>query len=121
MNALRCMRDNAGFDIIEEVRERYANRITRLNMSAWKKDKLISSAKDTDIVRIISCEDADLVWTSDNWATRNEEPMKDTGLGLWHRDFDHGSFAPGTKLIFTFRYRANNAWEGRDYEISIWG
>jgi len=121
IKVLRSMRDNAGFDIIEEVKERYADRITKLHMSAWKKDKLISSAKNTDIVRIISYEDADLVWTKDNWATRNEEPMSSTGLGIWNRDFDHESFAPGTKLIFTFRYRANGAWEGRDYEINIWG
>lgn len=121
IKVLRSMRDNAGFDIIEEVRERYAGRITRLHISAWKKDKLISSAKSTDMVRIISYEDADIVWTRDGWATRHEEPLSATGLGIWHRDFDHGSFSPGTKLIFTFRYKANGAWEGRNYEIDIRG
>ncbi|MBW7957725.1 MAG: hypothetical protein H3C68_07515 [Deltaproteobacteria bacterium] len=116
---LRSMRDRECFDTIKEVRERFVECLTSLPIAEWKKGMEIGSAKSSETVRIASSREAHIVWTDNDWATRNEEPMKGTGLGIWHRDFDAGKLKPGAKLVFTFRYADTGEWEGRDYEIGI--
>lgn len=116
---LRSMRDRECCDTIKAVHERYVECLTSLPIAEWKKGMEISSARNSDTVRITSFRDAHIVWTDDDWATRKEERMKVTGLDIWHRDFEAGRLAPGASLKFTFRYADNGEWEGRDYEIGI--
>lgn len=116
---LRSMRDWHCFDTIKEVHERYVECLTSLPIAEWKKGMETGSAKSSDIVRVTSPREAHIVWTVDDWATRNEEPMKGTGLGIWHRDFEAGRLAPGARLVFTLRYADTGEWEGRDYSIGI--
>ncbi|OGP16110.1 MAG: hypothetical protein A2V21_311325 [Deltaproteobacteria bacterium GWC2_55_46] len=117
---LRSARDNAGCDLVEEVKARYIDRLTKLPMAAWKKSQPVSAASSGEILRIISLREANLVWTSDNWATKTEEPMAGTGLRIWRTDFSPERFAPGTRLFFTFYYNDTGEWEGKDYEIRIY-
>ncbi len=117
---LRTRKDMAGCDIIPEVKRRYIDSKATLQMASWKKNKPVHIARTTDIIRIISFDRADLLWTSDNWATKSEEPMTATGVGHHYFDFKPGSFESGAKLSFTFHYHDTGAWEGKDYEIRIY-
>lgn len=119
IKALRTIKEAWGCDLVDEVKTRYVDKITKLRMTAWKKGKLISTAQSSETVRIICFEPASLLWTSDNWTSRSEEAMNATGLGIWHLDFAPGSFAPGSVLAFTFHYPEKGGWEGANYEISI--
>ncbi|WKZ33792.1 MAG: glucan 1,4-alpha-glucosidase [Thermodesulfobacteriota bacterium] len=116
---LRSMHDRQCFDMIKEARERYVECLTSFSVAEWKKGMEIGSAKSSEAVRITSPREAHIVWTTDHWATRNEEPLKGTGLGIWHRDFEAGKLKPGARLVFTFRYADTGEWEGRDFEIGI--
>ncbi|MBI5644086.1 MAG: glucan 1,4-alpha-glucosidase [Deltaproteobacteria bacterium] len=117
---LRTKKDWAGCDEIAEVKKRYVEDKIRLDMSAWKKTMPIASAGSSDIIRIISFQKANLLWTEDEWNTKTEDPMRDTGLGLYYMDFKPGAFKPGTRLIFTFHYTDTGAWEGRDYDLRVY-
>jgi glucoamylase len=119
IKALRTVKDAWGCDIVQEVKARYVDKFTKLKMTAWKKNKLISSAQADETVRIICLEPANLLWTSDNWASHTEEQMNATGLGIWHIDFAPGAFESGSVLIFTFHYPEKGGWEGVNYEITI--
>lgn len=119
IKALRTIKDAWGCDLVDEVKARYVDKLTKLKMTAWKKSKLITTALSDETVRIICFEPANLLWTSDNWSSRSEQQMNATGLGLWHIDFPPGSFASGSVLTFTFHYPEKGGWEGANYEITI--
>lgn len=116
---LRSLRDGKGCDVIDEVKERYIDLGTVLHMSAWKKNKPIYVANSSDRIRIISFERAELVWTADEWRTRNDTVMRETGLGIYFWDFEPQNFEADTKLVFTFHYTDTNTWEGKDYVVNI--
>lgn len=117
---LRTLKDWKGCDLIDEVKTRYADERTRLHMAAWTRPRPVYYANANDVIRVSAFEKADLVWTSDGWATKSEDPMKETGLGIHYIDFKPGRFQSGTKLIFTFHYAEKDRWEGRNYEINIY-
>lgn len=116
---LKTLRDGAGCDIIEEVKERYASGKTTLRMTAWKKIKPVSFAFTSELVRVISHEPATLRWSDDGWKTVNDRAMTETGLGLCYHDFAPGELKADSKLVFTFHYTESGAWEGKDYEIKV--
>lgn len=117
---LRSLKDGWGCDIIDEVSQRYAKEKTALHMSAWLRTRPISAAKDTDVIRIMAFGKANIHWTNDEWRTKSEDRMIETGLGLSYFDFKPGAFRPDTRLIFTFHYTDSDTWEGGDYEIKIY-
>ena len=115
---LRTKADRTGCDVIPEVYERYVNQKATLNIRAWKKNKPIRFAYNTSSLRIVSPAPAVILWTVDNWNTKEEWRLQDSGLGLYYADFDPGTFIEQGKLIFTFRYE-DGRWEGTDFEINI--
>lgn len=115
---LRTKADCAGCDVIPEVYERYVNLKTTLNIRAWKKNKPVRFAFSTSTLRIVSPTPAVILWTVDNWITKEERRLLDTGLGLYYTDFRQGTFKEQGKLIFTFHYE-DGKWEGRDFVIDI--
>jgi glucoamylase len=119
IKVLRTKKDRAGCDIIPEVKRRYVEDKTTLGMSAWKANKPIRRALSTDRLRIINFEPCNMVWSADRWHTKWETPLEETGLDLYYHDFGPGHFKKGTRLIFTFHYKEQKRWEGKDYEIDI--
>ncbi|MBI1911139.1 MAG: glucan 1,4-alpha-glucosidase [Deltaproteobacteria bacterium] len=116
---LRSVKDNKGCDLIDEVKKRYVDLGIEFRMAEWKKDKPITIARSTEIVRIISFEKANIVWTNDNWQTKSEDTMVETGLGLHYIDFKPGSLKSESSLIFTLYFPNTGKWEGKDYAIRI--
>lgn len=115
---LRTKADCAGCDVIPEVYERYVNLKTTMNIRAWKKNKPVRFASSASGLRIVNPEPAVILWTVDNWITKEERRLLDTGLGLYYTDFRQGTFKEKDKLIFTFHYE-DGRWEGADFEIDI--
>lgn len=116
---LRALKDKRGCDIVDEVKKRYVDEKMTLNMAVWKKNRPIYLARTSDIIRIVSAERAEIVWTNDGWATKTVEGMNATGLGIHYIEFKPGLFRSGSKLIFTFFYTGEGRWEGRDFEFRI--
>ena len=115
---LRSKRDNRGCDIVPEVYHRYVENKTTSDMVAYKVNKPIKRVSASNKLRIVSHEEASLLWTRDRWKTKEEVEMVSTGLGLYYHDFKSYFFESGTTLIFTFHY-ANDQWEGKGYNITI--
>jgi len=115
---LRTIKDRQGCDVIKEVHDRYVAGKKAARMTAWKAAKPIRIANADEAIRVVTIEKGDIVWTADNWATKAEEPLAQTGLGVHFKDFKPGALSAGATLIFTFHY-ASGRWEGRNYEIRI--
>ncbi len=115
---LRTKADCAGCDVIPDVYERYVKQKTTLNIRAWKKNKPVRFASGESTLRIINQSPAVMVWSTNNWTTKEEWRLLNTGLGLYYTDFRPGTFKEQSKLIFTFRYE-DGRWEGADFEIDI--
>lgn len=120
IKALRTERDCKNSDIIDEVKARYIEDLTLLAMSIWNRNNPISIAKRGEYLRIASFGKANILWTGDNWNTKTEFPMTETGLGISYIDFKPETFATGTSLKFTFYYTDTGKWEGKDYEIRVY-
>ncbi|MBI5491579.1 MAG: glucan 1,4-alpha-glucosidase [Deltaproteobacteria bacterium] len=117
---LRTKKDQSGCDIIPEVKKRYVDSRVTLQMAAWRKNRPIYIARTSDIIRVVSFERANLLWTADGWETKTEDQMKETGLGAYFIDFKPGTFRSDSKLTFTFHYTDTGAWEGKDYDIRVY-
>ena len=116
---LRSASDASGCDLIPEVNERYSLKGRTLDISAWKRNKPIRWTLSNYTLRIVEHESATLVWSADDWKTKNETRLAPTGLGVFYTDFKPGAFGPGTTLAFTFHYPEEERWEGKNHEINI--
>lgn len=115
---LRTIKDKQGCDVIKEVHDRYIVKKNLVKMTAWKATKPIRLASADEAIRVVATEKGEIIWTADNWATKAEEPLNETNLGVHFKDFKPAALSAGATLIFTFRY-ATGRWDGRDYEIRI--
>lgn len=116
---LRAKKEKRSPDVIDEVKNRYAKGRTRQRITSWKKTDAATAARSADAIRISSHKNADLLWTDDDWQTKSEVPLHDSGFGIFYIDFKPDTFLPGSTLTFTFHYTEPEEWEGRNYDIRI--
>ena len=109
-----------GCYIISDVYERYVEKDTSSDVTAWKVNKPIKRASSTHTLRIVCHEAGKIVWSTDGWISKEEERLLPTGLGVYYHDFGADLLKAGTTLTFTFRYN-NGRWEGKDYEVAVVG
>ena len=57
-------------------------------------------------------------WSDDGWQTVHDTPTRDTGLGVHLADLPTGSIARGSRVEFTFRWTAEEKWEGKDFSVA---
>jgi glucoamylase len=58
-------------------------------------------------------------YTRDDWKTQVDVATNDTGLGLHVAELPTAGMAPGGKLVFTWRRKADGLWRGKDFETQV--
>ena len=58
-------------------------------------------------------------YTRDDWKTQADVATSDTGLGLHVAELPTSGMAPGGKLVFTWRRKADEVWRGQDFETRV--
>ncbi len=118
---LRSTADGQAFDLIPEVAERYQNRArTPSRLKVWKFNRHIRTITREERMRVQASDPFTLHWTRDEWQHANDTVSTPTPIGFEYVDIDPAADAPGQAPIrFTFRWRANDRWEGRDYAVEI--
>jgi len=72
------------------------------------------------ILRIILAAEADITWSTDNWArTNTSKTTHESRLNLWYADFPTGEWPANSVLTFTFCWKTDQRWPGRNWEISV--
>jgi glucoamylase len=116
---LRSTCDGRIFDMIDEVRDRYmkpGRKPSRLIV--WKANRRVKSVAPGDRLRIQSKQAFTLHWSSDEWQHVNDTGSIATPLGFEYVDLDIAADARAP-IRFTFNWRENRNWEGRDYAVTI--
>jgi glucoamylase len=115
---LRSVTDGHVFDRVSAVAERYCQdkrgtpvEVFRLNRPT---DRMVAGGK----LRIMADEQFCLLWTVDNWQNKRSAESRAVGYAGHFIDLETEPGHPG-EVIFTFHWRQNDRWEGRDFEVRL--
>lgn len=115
---LRSIRDGEVFDLIPVVAERYRPARRRSDLEIWKPTRHLREITSGQTLRIQAPAPFLLRWTEDEWQTAHDSDSHHTSLGIDFVDIPV-SVVQRAPIRFTFFWRADNRWEGRDYEVQI--
>ncbi|MGA2232253.1 MAG: glycoside hydrolase family 15 protein [Tepidisphaeraceae bacterium] len=116
---LRSMRDGRVFDRPTDTVERYIDRKTRSGLALWRFDHQATSFAAGRRLRIELLSPAVIHFSTDHWVNPQDIQTRDTGIGLHVADLPTSEMEPGEKLSFTFRWREDNRWEGKDFQLDV--
>ena len=122
LKLLRSVADGAVYDRISVVEERYARPVAERTFASrieiFQRTRRIESVPAGQTLRVLDREPFHLVWTADDWSTKNET-VAQTVAPL-------GSFADvatlptqAGHLRFTLFWPGRNAWLGQDFAVAV--
>jgi len=115
---LRSVADGRVFDFIPAVAARYIEGPKRRRIEIWKHNRQPKAVRAGSLLRFQTTDPFILHWSRDGWANVNDTSATMTPLGVAHADIDLASNETG-QIVFTFRWRDPEHWEGRNYTIEI--
>jgi glucoamylase len=72
------------------------------------------------ILRIILAAQATVVWSTDGGASSNLlDTTHESRLDLWFADLPTADWLAGSTLTFTFFWKLDQRWEGRNWQVAI--
>jgi glucoamylase len=115
---LRSVRDGRAFDFIPEVAARYQDSARTSDLEIWKSNRQPRRVRPGTRLRIQAPASFILRWSTDDWNTAQDTDSSPTALGIAFADIAIPPAERGA-VRFTFRWKADGAWEGRDFEVGI--
>jgi glucoamylase len=116
---LRSVNDGKVFDLIPEVCSRYIEDRSRCrNIEVWKRNRQVKSMKKGWVLRVIADRPFLLHWSRDGWKTVKETTSTSTLLGVDYVDIPT-STKRKDRIVFTFLWKNENRWEGKDYQVNV--
>ena len=115
----RSLLDGRIFDQPPQTVERYlVNKIssTYFNWRFNNKPRTMPCGKK---LRILTMEPALVHWSFDNWQRSQDSDSNDSGCTLHYVDLPAETLAAGRQIVFTFFWKNDARWEGRDYEVIV--
>jgi glucoamylase len=120
VSLVRSRHDGVCFDRIEPAYQRYVAKPVASRHEIWLLNHPLRRVAQRKTLRIILAAEATIVWTVDSWATKNSmKMMHNETLDLWFADFPTGELPSGTAVEFTFSWKADQRWEGRNWQVTI--
>jgi glucoamylase len=116
---LRSLRDGAVFDMPPQTVERYVKGRPALAPWVWRTNSTIDTVMSGRVLRFEFNEEAIVRWSIDGWATTNDSPAADTGIGTYIVDLPTVKLATGSTVSFTIFWTEGNIWEGRDFQVEV--
>ncbi|NNN06611.1 MAG: glucan 1,4-alpha-glucosidase [Elusimicrobia bacterium] len=115
---LRSAHDNAVFDLIAAVADRYLASKGRKDLEIWKFQRQVRAVAAGTTLRIQDARPFRLHWALDEWRSPRDTPSLGTTLGIQYVDIavPKGLQAP---LRFTFYWPESNKWGGEDFQVEI--
>ena len=104
--------------MLPEPVQRYQVQKVTAPFEVWRFDRRRQTVAGKDL-RIEVFEPALVHWSSDQWHTTHDMETQDTGLGVHCLDLPAANLAPGTTILFTFRWRQSQRWEGTDFKVDV--
>ncbi len=119
---LRSVVDGKVYDRIPIVEKRYAvkpeDRTFHSRLEIFQTARPISAMVEGGTLRIMDADRFRVVWTMDNWATKQTSESKNVGRPGWYVDIDAGK-TPTETITFTMHWPQNDRWLGRNCDVTI--
>lgn len=117
---LRSAVDGQVFDLIPDVANRYLQAKPEARVEYWLHKHPIRQARRNCSLRICAAEPFRLHWSQMSTTSGGEVAWRDsdsspTAFGVHFCDIDEHSVEAGVE--FTFLWKGNNQWEGRNYRV----
>jgi glucoamylase len=117
---LRSTADNAVFDRIPEVADRYIARSARIKqMEVWKPTRKVRQMRPGEMLRIQADAQFVLHWSADRSVTTTQAVSRSNSLSIEYVDLDTIDPVPGVVIQFTFFWVEKKQWEGQDYVVTV--
>lgn len=113
---LRSALDGQVFDLIPEVANRYLKAKPEARVEYWLHKHPIRQARRNCSLRICAAEPFRLHWSSGGEAAWRDSESSPTAFDVHFCDIDEHAIEAGVE--FTFFWKGNNQWEGRNYRVS---
>ncbi len=115
---LRSVTDGKVYDRISVVAERYARHKRSSPIEVFRLDRQLQAIPAGSRLRMLAHDHFFLVWTLDDWKTVRTMESRRVGCVGHFTDMEtDGSSA--TRVIFTLKWRLNDRWEGRNFEVRL--
>ena len=119
---LRSVSDGKVFDRISAVADRYGvpshQRTFHCRMEIFQVARPISAVMQGGTLRIMDAERFRVVWTADNWATKNALDSRLVGRPGAYADIAIAPEQTGS-IIFTLYWPSEDRWINRNFEVKI--
>jgi glucoamylase len=115
---LRSVTDGKVFDRISVVAERYGAGRRPSPLEIFRLERPVESMPAGSKLRFVANEHFSLVWTVDDWQTVRHLESHHVGCAGHFADMESEPGQSG-RLIFTMKWRLNDRWEGRNFEVLL--
>ncbi len=116
---LRSTQDGKVYDFLPEVAKRYlGKKQKRKQLEVWKPNRHVRFMKSSETLRIHGQAPFLLHWSVDGWTTVQNTESTQNSLNISYVDLDGLATPIGTEVRFTFFWKNENRWEGKDYLVT---
>ena len=120
VSLVRSRHDGVCFARVEPAFQRYVLDPVQSHYEIWSLRHPLRSVSHGKILRIILATETTIVWSIDDWARRNESHTSHRDeLDLWFVDFPTAEWPSGSVFAFTFFWKRDQRWEGRNWQVSV--
>ena len=120
ISLVRSRHDGVCFDRVEPAFQRYVAQPVKSRHEIWSLRHPLRRMPRGKILRIILASEAAIVWSIDDWAhTSQSDAVHESGLNLWFADFPTAKWPKGSVMTFTFFWKRDQRWEGRNWRLNI--
>ncbi len=120
ISLVRSRHDGVCFDRIEPAFQRYVARPAGSRHEFWSFRHPLRRMPAGRTLRLVVGAEATVVWSADGWATQGAaQAAEQRALGLWFADLPTAQLAGPGPVEFTFFWKADRRWEGRNFSVAI--
>jgi glucoamylase len=115
---LRSVTDGRVFDRISVVAERYGHGKRSSPIEVFRFERQVEAIPAGSKLRLVANDHFYLVWTVDDWKTVRNKESRHVGCAGHFADMETEPGQAG-RVIFTMKWRLNDSWEGRNFEVRL--
>ncbi|MDE1895608.1 MAG: glucan 1,4-alpha-glucosidase [Rhodospirillales bacterium] len=115
---LRSLRDGAIFDLPPQTVQRYLVENTQPRCRDWRENWRRSKIPAGQVLRVELPGPGVVRWSGDGWATMQDIPAVDAGLGIYAAELRTETLAPGRSIEFTWHDTQGN-WRGANFTVLV--
>ena len=122
VSLVRSVHDGICFDRVEPAFQRYVVKPVRSRHEIWSFRHPLRRMAPGKTLRIIVMAETAITWSTDGWASTNSvDTTNNSTLNLWFADLSTENCSDGAMIEFTFFWKLDQRWEGRNYSVAVNG